>query len=166
MNPTLAEKRDRRLSAEMSAMLSLNREGLLRVEGIGAKPYNAYSVVLTGPSYLKDTYASSPGPHKFAVKAGEGYPLSAPPAVTMLSEPVAHPNVYTHGGVCIGRWYPGETLSSITLRMCRVILMDPSTFNFDSPADRECIDFCKDLKRRGYRANVELPSPKPIGDAP
>ncbi|MDR1688135.1 MAG: hypothetical protein LBS21_05935 [Clostridiales bacterium] len=142
-----------RFSSEEKQMAELAVEGFITVEGLGDKPYRQYKVSVNAQSFCKNTFAKVNGPHVFTIKASAGYPKDAPVA-TFTSVPIAHINVYENGNVCIGAWNPQETMASTALRIVRLILMDPKTFNFKSMADKNCEVFCK-----GRCGEEILPSP-------
>jgi ubiquitin-protein ligase len=146
-----------RLFAEETAMLSLNVPGFVEVKGLGKHPFREYEISVKGQSRLKNGATGSE--HVFRITAPLKYPVSDAPVVSMKSAPVAHINCFKNGNICIGRFTPTDTLASVTLRTIRVVLLDPSTFNYSSKADSESEGHCRSLSKK-WEAPFPLPVPK------
>lgn len=155
-----AQKLHHRLCFEEHQMLALRTEGFLDIQGIGERPHRQYRVTVHTDSYIKGAPPSpSAGPHIFTITVPGGYPFGRAPAVHFESAPIAHVNVFTNGNVCIGSWGPQETMATETLRTIRLILLDPATFNFSSPADSSCASFCRSRQGCDDYRKVRLPAP-------
>lgn len=160
IGPSMAEKLHDRLTVEEQQMLALQTGECIKIKGLGERPYRKYRVTVVADSYLKgDPPVPSCGPHSFTISAPADYPLGSAPIVHFESAPVAHVNIFTGGNVCIGAWSPRESLASETVRTIRLILLDPATFNFNSPADSGCVDFCRGLRGRTTHRRFRLPAP-------
>jgi hypothetical protein len=151
-----------RMRSESELMFSLRRQGEIEVEGEGRPPYKSYLVSVHADTFVRAKGGlpeRSPGPHRFRIEARAGYPHADAPVVTFITAPPCHINVYEHGQVCIGHWNGVlETLASETVRTIRVLLLDKSTFNYDSIANRENEDFCR-WRQEGLPEKFQITCP-------
>ena len=157
-----------RLRSESELMFSLQRKGAIEIEGEGPQPYRVYKVTVFGETYIKPEDENSKprlssGPHVFRIEAKANYPIKDAPIVQFLTVPPAHVNVFGRGQVCIGQWSPKETLASETVRTLRVLFLDSATYNFDSVADNDMLDFCHGHKG-GIPNGFPLPCPVFLDD--
>ena len=139
----MSENVIRRLEIERELLMNMRRKGRLDVrEDSDLRRYTVTLYNVTTYVKMPDDYpALSDGPHKFAIQVPFGYPRDEPPVISFQSYPPNHPNVYKNGNICLGAWSPRETLKSLVYRVIRLILLDPSTFNFSSAADSDASAF-------------------------
>lgn len=64
----------------------------------------------------------------------ENYPFPPGPTVK-ISTPIWNPNIYASGKWCFGDWKVTENLELFVIRLIKVIALDPSIVNPNSPAN-------------------------------
>lgn len=138
MNP-----RQRRLAADLSQMLELADQGSVgfRTEG---DPPDVYHLLITTPGLARDNSGAltTRRVHRCVAYLHLDYPRR-PPVVTWLT-PVLHPNILPperNGGVCIGAWSAGESLSDLVRRL--VDLVGYRSFNVDDALDPDVAEWVR-----------------------
>lgn len=144
-------------------------------EIIGKAPYvegyeltvNIRSVIGRGPEY-RDS-------HVIKITIPEGYPVTSPPEVEMITKPQPyHPNWFTSGRWCGGRWLSNEGLGHHVIRMIRTLQFDPEITNVKSPANDDATIWYKANSGRTFlpcdmqtlpdptkpRFNIDMPEKK------
>ena len=77
----------------------------------------------------------------------DNYPVRACPTV-LFSTPIWNPNVYDSGRWFYGDWRITENLSLFVTRLLKVIVMDPTIVNPESPANGRARDWYVQLRSR------------------
>ncbi len=149
-----------RLRNDRDRIMALHHPARIEISEI--LPLRQYDITVIGIStYVKTPGEGaperSPGPHTFAIMLPNGYPRDISPIVSFRTLPPAHPNIYRgNGNVCLGVYKPTQTLDQIVYRVLRLLLLDPSTFNFESAADSSSASFVKSGIRLPVASLAEL----------
>ncbi|ETR67593.1 MAG: hypothetical protein OMM_11426 [Candidatus Magnetoglobus multicellularis str. Araruama] len=81
--------------------------------------------------------------HLVEITLDNGYPLHSLAGISFKS-PILHPNVYSHGLVCIGWYDPASPLSAILIIIARLINYE--IYDFHLTSNNHAIKFCKSMK--------------------
>jgi ubiquitin-protein ligase len=65
------------------------------------------------------------------------YPRAAPDVIMLTKPPPYHPNWFTEGRWCYGKWNPTESLGDYVIRMVKTLQYDTYITNEGSPANRD-----------------------------
>jgi ubiquitin-protein ligase len=129
--------RDRRLMADLHAMhelVSRSPEIDFQCEG---DPPETYTVMfnVAGLGLDKTGLPALRTTHRCSIYLHRDYPRRAP--VISWITPVYHPNLLgpeRNGGVCIGSWSAGESLSDLVQRLADLVSF--RTYNVSDPLDK------------------------------
>lgn len=133
---TPQEMRRTRLAADYNEMRAI-RGPIIQWSTIGGVEPHFERYLLT----VKVRTIVGPAPDysnevRLQVDLPAGYPFSAPPIVTALSQPLPyHPNWFPNGRWCYGTWAPQEGLGRHVIRMVRILQFDPAITKVESPAN-------------------------------
>ena len=73
------------------------------------------------------------GVSEVEIQLPERYPFQAPNVV--IKTPIWNPNVYASGKWCFGEWKVAENMRLFVIRLMKVIALDPTIVNPQSPAN-------------------------------
>jgi ubiquitin-protein ligase len=146
---TPQEKRKIRIKNDYEQMVNIKSDVVDWKPIRGNPPYvEAYeltikvkTIISSNPSYRTE--------HILSLEIPAGYPTDAPLIVMKTTPPPYHPNWYTSGKWCFGKWYKAESLGRYVIRMIQTLQFDMEITNPDSPANREAKDWFLEKKTSG-----------------
>jgi ubiquitin-protein ligase len=138
--------RDKRLEADYEKVRQLSeRVRTISIDSTRGTPPYCYDLTYHCRSIIKLDSNKKPvyhDIHRVRIELPQRFPIDEPKA-TMIT-PLYHPHVYPSLKICIGRkWIPAEHLDLFLLRIGSIIKFDPNYFDFNSPANRDALEWAK-----------------------
>jgi ubiquitin-protein ligase len=117
------ELRNKRLDNEHKELMQINGE-LIKIEPIGKAPFEKYEITFNFRTLVRSARRYS-DKTICTLTIPPGYPQT-PPSIQASAPHPNHPNWYSGGRWCYGRWSTEESLVNYVLRCARTLQHDPA----------------------------------------